>query len=305
MIANSFAVVEPTEMALDYNTVSFTVDEKRVLKGGRQFIGLGHTLIKFPTLDQTIHMGTPTAASSKAKDTLTTSNLVVRTEDGLQVTLDVSFQYRLQQAAAAIVRLYKDFMNDYRPTYVRIARNVLRDVAAEFQAFNYFYNRSVISNRMKEALMVALLNHSAEVRSFQLLNYKLPTKFSDAIEKTEIARQEIVNAKYQQRVATTQANTRVEEAKRQAKIILLAADATAQETALQAVAAANVTLQTMEAEKQAYRTIKDELALDDSQLLSYVWLKAMQGRRSSSHNVIATDKPTLLEAPSTPSYQTG
>ena len=32
--------------------------------------------------------------------------------------------------------------DNYRPAYVRIARNVLRDVASEFQAFQYFYVRA-------------------------------------------------------------------------------------------------------------------------------------------------------------------
>ena len=76
--------------------------------------------------------------------------------------------------------------------------------------------------------------HSATVQSFQLLNVLLPPRFSSAIEETEIARQEIENAGYQQAVSITEANTRVREAERQAKIILLAANATAANITLQA-----------------------------------------------------------------------
>ena len=87
---------------------------------------------------------------------------------------------------------------------------------------------------MRGSLDVALMQHSATVQSFQLLNILLPPRFSSAIEETEIARQEIENAGYQQAVSITEANTRVREAERQAKIILLAANATAANITLQA-----------------------------------------------------------------------
>ena len=107
--------------------------------------------------------------------------------------------------------------------------------------------------------------------------------------------QAIENARYQQDVARTEANTRVEEAKRQAQIILLEANATAQSTTLQAAADANITLRQMQAETTAYRTIQQELDLDEEQLLSYVWLKAIQTRRPSTENVIGIAKPAVLE----------
>lgn len=229
------------------------------------------------------------------EETVTTSSLLARTEDGLQVTLDISFQYRLTETIDAIIQLYSDFQDNYRPAYVRIARNVLRDVASEFQAFQYFYNRSVVGAKMRDVLNSALANHSATVQAFQLLNVELPERFADAIEATEVARQAIENAKYQQDVAKTEANTRVEEAKRQAEIILLEASATAKSTTLQAAADANITLRQMEAETAAYKTIQTELELDEDQLLSYVWLKAIQTRRPTTENVIGVAKPAVLE----------
>jgi hypothetical protein len=95
---------------------------------------------------------------------------------------------------------------------------------------------------------------------------------------------------------------------------------------LQAAADANITLRQMQAETTAYRTIQvgrctshctahctthctthytapntanctmqDELAFDEDQLLSYVWLKAIQTRRPTSENVIGIAKPAVLE----------
>merc|ERR1740133_907733 len=242
-------------------------------------------------------MGVVEAGEDAGGETVKTSSLLARTEDGLQVTLDISFQYRLTADLDQIIKLYSDFQDNYRPAYVRIARNVLRDVASEFQAFRYFYNRTVVGAKMREVLNSALANHSAIVQAFQLLNVELPTRFSSAIEGTEVARQAIENARYQQDVARTEANTRVEEAKRQALIIALEANATAQSTTLQAAADANITLRQMQAETTAYRTIQDELAFDEDQLLSYVWLKAIQTRRPTTENVIGVAKPAVPPSP--------
>lgn len=295
MVGCSFGVLDPTQFALDYDTVNFQIADGVLYTGGRHFIGLGHQFIIFPNTLQTVRMGSVSAGEGSDGETVKTSSLLARTEDGLQVTLDISFQYRLTADLEQIIKLYSDFQDNYRPAYVRIARNVLRDVASEFQAFQYFYNRTVVGAKMREVLNQALANHSAIVQAFQLLNVELPTRFSSAIEGTEVARQAIENARYQQDVARTEANTRVEEAKRQALIIALEANATAQSTTLQAAADANITLRQMQAETTAYRTIQDELAFDEDQLLSYVWLKAIQTRRPTSENVIGVAKPAVLE----------
>eukprot|EP00908_Phaeocystis_cordata_P026529 Transcript_9009.p1 GENE.Transcript_9009~~Transcript_9009.p1 ORF type:complete len:368 (+),score=181.81 Transcript_9009:506-1609(+) len=295
MLGCSFGVLDPTQFALDYDTVNFQINDAMLYTGGRHFIGLGHVFIVFPNTLQTVRMGTVQEGEQVDGETVTTSSLLARTEDGLQVTLDISFQYRLEATIDAVIKLYSDFQDNYRPAYVRIARNVLRDVASEFQAFQYFYNRTIVGAKMRETLNSALANHSATVQAFQLLNVELPERFAAAIEATEVARQAIENARYQQDVARTEANTRVEEAKRQAQIILLEANATAQSTTLQAAADANITLRQMQAETTAYRTIQQELDLDEEQLLSYVWLKAIQSRRPSTENVIGIAKPAVLE----------
>ena len=236
MIGCSFGVLGPTDMGLDYDSINIRINEVDLFENGRYFIGLGHEFIIFPKRLKTIRMSDQASSGGgegEEGEERVTSQLLARTMDGLPVTLDLSFQYRLMPSAESLVKLYKDFQTDYESAYIRIARNVLRDVAADYQAFNYFYNRSVISSAMRGSLDVALMQHSATVQSFQLLNILLPPRFSSAIEETEIARQEIENAGYQQAVSITEANTRVREAERQAKIILLAANATA----------ANITLQ--------------------------------------------------------------
>jgi prohibitin 2 len=298
MIGCSFGVLGPTDMGLDYDSINIRINEVDLFENGRYFIGLGHEFIIFPKRLKTIRMSDQASSGGgegEEGEERVTSQLLARTMDGLPVTLDLSFQYRLMPSAESLVKLYKDFQTDYESAYIRIARNVLRDVAADYQAFNYFYNRSVISSAMRGSLDVALMQHSATVQSFQLLNILLPPRFSSAIEETEIARQEIENAGYQQAVSITEANTRVREAERQAKIILLAANATAANITLQAGAEADVLLRQVEAEREAYKAIKEALGFNEEELLSYVWLKAMGNRNENAQNVIGVEKPAPLE----------
>jgi len=54
------------------------------------------------------------------------------------------------------LELYSLWGENYELIFVRIARNVLRDVMAEFEAMQVFYERSKVSsamsNRMKQEL---------------------------------------------------------------------------------------------------------------------------------------------------------
>lgn len=147
---------------------------------------------------------------------------------------------------------------------------------------------------MRIALDAELSNHHANVESFQLLNIALPSKFSDAIQATEVARQAIEQAEYQQEVSAIEAKTREKEALSEAEIILLRANATAEGTLLQANADANVLRTRVNSEKQAFKKVKSALELTEHQLMAYIWLKAIQGQDSSAQNVIGVARPDVL-----------
>jgi len=196
LFACSFALVEPTEYGLDWDNNWFTIDDTQVYEGGRHFLGLGHTFIIYPKILRTIKMSgdIPTTgdgendvevesaeADSESESTgvRPTSVLNARTSDGLQVMLDLSYQYKLMATPEDLTQLWYDYEDQYEAAFVRISRDTLRNVASQFAAFQYFYNRSIISDAMRIALDAELSNHHANVESFQLLNIALPSKFSD------------------------------------------------------------------------------------------------------------------------------
>lgn len=85
LLAFSFKSLDATEIGLDYSWVSKTVD-KTTYKNGLHFLGIGHSFIKYPKMVQTLEFAHERGADARP--------LQSRTKDGLEVTLEVSFQFR-------------------------------------------------------------------------------------------------------------------------------------------------------------------------------------------------------------------
>lgn len=79
--------------------------------------------------------------------------------------------------------------DQYTPFFSRIGRSVLRNAAAEFDAVDYFTNRTQIDMQMTSTIRTGLNNLGCTMDSFQLISISLPSQFDDAVERTELARQ--------------------------------------------------------------------------------------------------------------------
>lgn len=79
-----FSVLEATEYGLDYSWISKNVD-KKVYENGLHFLGIGHSFIRFPKMVQTIEFSKERTANQGPVQS--------RTADGLEVVLEISFQY--------------------------------------------------------------------------------------------------------------------------------------------------------------------------------------------------------------------
>ena len=76
--------------------------------------------------------------------------------DGLTVGLELSFQYRLQQSADSLAELYMMFGLEYESAFRREARDVLRNAASGFTAFECWRNRTALVVSMQAELDTAL-----------------------------------------------------------------------------------------------------------------------------------------------------
>lgn len=61
---------------------------------------------------------------------------------------------------------------------MKIARSILRNVVAEYEAIDFFYERSAIETAMNTALTNELVEYKADVQSFQLLDIELPSNLN-------------------------------------------------------------------------------------------------------------------------------
>mmetsp|Transcript_100130 Transcript_100130/g.254677 ORF Transcript_100130/g.254677 Transcript_100130/m.254677 type:complete len:317 (-) Transcript_100130:80-1030(-) len=221
-----FRSLEYTEIGLNYSLLSNNIEEKGYT-AGRFYLGLGHGFIKFPSTVQTIQF-------SGDKDSLGPL-LRSRTSDGLEVELEVSFQYQLN--VTDIHSLYQSFGEKYEAVFVTIAMDLVTTLATRYNATSFFNDRMAISLDMEDELKDAftMLAH-VNVPFFQLRSVELPAPFEKAIQETEIKKQDIQTAMAERENQEVVMATKVLQAQQKALEIALQANATGQETLLQAEA---------------------------------------------------------------------
>jgi regulator of protease activity HflC (stomatin/prohibitin superfamily) len=261
LLAVSFQTIEPTEFGLAINGNTQTIDPS-VRSGGRHFLGLGWYFVKFPNTVIAVRF----VSEDKAA-------LPVRSSDGLTITLDVSFEYKLIQTE--LTQLYLKFTENIEDPISKVAREAVRVAASRFGATNFFSSRNNVSLSMFNELELRLANVHCQLNSFQLLNIKLPDKFDNAIQQTEVTRQQIATANQQQIQALIEAETQVQAAVQQATVIRTKADTEANATIVQGTAEASTIIARANNTVQGYLTVQTAAAFTPGELLAYAWIQAL------------------------------
>jgi hypothetical protein len=120
--------------------------------------------------------------------------LISRTSDGLEVTLEISFQYSLMPDK--LYSLYKDYELSYKRIIMSVALDTLTDGATDYTAYDFFMNRAKIGTDMQFQLNIFLSERAyATVEFFQLRSVDLPDGFEDAIQFSEVKKQDIQKAR--------------------------------------------------------------------------------------------------------------
>ena len=84
LVFTSFRSLEVNEIGLNYSGITKSVD-RDLFTSGIHFLGVGHSFIKYPTTVQTFEFSKSSQSDAK--------NVRSRTKDGLEVELEISFQY--------------------------------------------------------------------------------------------------------------------------------------------------------------------------------------------------------------------
>ncbi|MCQ2819670.1 MAG: hypothetical protein MJ252_20590 [archaeon] len=135
MVGLGIHSLEATQYGLDYSWISKTVDNK-TYDSGLRFLGFIHSYIQFPKTVQTIEFSNDTMANRKPIES--------RTSDGLEVILEISFQYVLQPEN--LYKLYTKYGLAYHQVFQNIAIDVLTEEATKFTAYEFFWDRGRIKD---------------------------------------------------------------------------------------------------------------------------------------------------------------
>ena len=99
--------IEPTQYGILKNNITQNVDDKHILGSGINWVGIFHSLIKFPSIHNNIEFSDEYQADA--------TELKTRTAEGLELSVHCAFQYKLIKED--LVKLYRLTGGDYKNLY--------------------------------------------------------------------------------------------------------------------------------------------------------------------------------------------
>lgn len=201
LIAISFKSLNVEEYGLCKSSWSKTIEDEPYTNG-RHFIGPFKKFVKYPNTLQSIIM------SDTDMDAVEPA-ILSRTKDGVEVSLEISFQYQL--ILTKLRELYFMYGEEHERIIKYVAIDGITDMATEFTAYEFFNNRTAVDSYMQDG-MVQKFNSSLSgigyLQEFQLRDYTLPPDFEAAIEAAEVARQDATRITIQRDNDLIEAQTR-------------------------------------------------------------------------------------------------
>ena len=276
LIIFGFASLEATEFGLNYSWISKNISPN-IKENGLYFIGIGHSFIKFPKTVQTIEF-------SKQK-TANKGPIQSRTSDGLEVTLEISFQYVLNKDK--IYELYMKYGSNYNYIFQNIAVHTLTEEATKYTAYNFFMDRGKIKDDFQKELneIFEQLCYSTIV-FLQLRSVDLPSLFEESIQESEVKKQDILRAKAEQNKIMIEVDTKIKAAEYQKDVVINMAEGEAEAIYKQNKADVESLVKMQETQVNVYKNLKNTLGLDNGKLLNLMKSKLIKGYSGEDNGLI-------------------
>jgi regulator of protease activity HflC (stomatin/prohibitin superfamily) len=268
----SFASLELTEYGIDFSMISYNINRERVFTNGRHMLGLGHYFIRFPSRQQSISYSNAAGSAAPA--------LRSRTSDGLEVTLELSFQYRIIQGE--VIQLYDKYGTSYEDVYIQMGIDSVTAQATEHDASTFFADRILVINNMTEALEKSFENAHSSIENIQLTTVSLPTAFQDAIQATEVAKQDKETAEAERKNQEVEALTRALKAQRDARQVVINAEADATTIKLNTETYVKQFALSQQLQAEGFLPLYEKLGRNESLLLQYLDVRALRDHASAN-----------------------
>ena len=264
-VSYSYGSLEPREIGILYNSIDKTID-REPYSGGAHFVGLFNSFIHFPGGYKAIeYSNSPTASSDP---------LSARTSDGVAIGISVSFQYQL--IPSELAALYEQSGTDYEKTFRNIARDTLLQTAAEYQAKQFWTDRSSISESMLINMKTALKGAHANCASLQLLTVDIPTNLEKKIVDTQVEKQLSTTKVFEREAELIRQDIDIMQSACDQNITSISASAEAESYYIVQVAEAAASKRKINIQSEVLGYTIDSLLFSSTQMTSYLYLRAIE-----------------------------
>lgn len=255
----SIGTLTPLQYGLTMNLITRQIDPENVYEGGRHLIGPYKSFVSFPSTRVTLSF-------TNKKDS-TQGPLTTRTKDGLELTLQLAFQYRIDNHHLG--QLFALANLNYEPLFIQKARDVLLKAAADYDAPQYWEEREKIGLEMQSLLNKRLQGVYAHCDGLQILVIELPQEYEASIVNTQVTEQMQKTKQNEQAASRIDADTQVMKASYTRNVTVTKNGADAQYTQDIGIAKAAAQQQLLEVEASALAKVKQDLGLTAEQTVAY------------------------------------
>jgi regulator of protease activity HflC (stomatin/prohibitin superfamily) len=241
---------------------------------GLHFLGIGHSFIKFPINVQTIEFSKEATANQPP--------ISSRTLDGLEVILEISFQYVLQ--SENLFKLYNKYGETYQQVFQNVAIDVLTEEATGYTAYDFFMDRGRIKDDFQNSLNKKLAEVCyANIQFLQLRNVDLPTAFEESIQESEVKKQDIQKATAELNKVRIEVETKIKAAEFQKDVTINLAQGEAQAILNENNAEIKSLRKLQESQTAGYSNLKTNLGMNNQQLMDFIKNKLI--KNYDGHNM--------------------
>jgi len=279
----SYETVDANDYGLKQHWFTKKIDPTPVRGIGTHYVGIQYDYIRFPATWQTVEFSPASDADDIAIST--------QTKDGLAITFDASFQYKLR--SEGLYDIYSQYGLTYNDQIVQVARGALRNTASQFSATEFLQNRSIVADAMKLDLNISIIHIQVDIEAFQLRQITLPQSFMDATEQVEVAKLQQTIAQYELEAAQIAAQIDIVEAQTAANVSLIQAYAAANVTEIDANAQANALNITMSMESYTMADFMNTTGMNASEAIAFFYVQALENLPEGT-TLVLTDFVSLL-----------
>ncbi|XP_063411792.1 uncharacterized protein LOC134694680 [Mytilus trossulus] len=280
VVSTSLKKLDSEEIGIKYDTI------RKILENTTEREGLhtglpGFKFIIFPSV----------------YTSLTFNHLESFNKDGVQIVLDVTYQYKVRSDKLREVILEFRDKDGYTKILKYEGESAIHETCSHFNTSQFQAERANFQVKVKENIMVRYKKLNAEMTDLQVNNIARPTEYESAIRSKERAREDIRVANNERPRLLTEAETQIREAETQAKIIIDKADSAARILANRGLTEAQAIIAQFEKEAEAYTKIVEAsgLGFTIDGFISYLGVRVIADAKNPVY--IGLDSPAKTVYP--------